>query len=60
MQQALVDYSPNIVHVCGHGEGSEGLILEGADCKAKALANLFELVADQVECVLLNDCYSDV
>ena len=65
MQQALVDYSPNIVHFCGHGEGLDGLILEGDDGKAslvsaEALANLFELFADQVDCVLLNACYSDV
>ncbi|NET37675.1 MAG: TIR domain-containing protein [Cyanothece sp. SIO1E1] len=64
MQQALVDYSPTIVHFCGHGEGFEGLILEGDDgtgspVSAEALANLFELFADQVECVLLNACYSD-
>ena len=64
IQQALVDYSPNIVHFCGHGEGLEGLILEGDDgtgslVSAEALANLFELFADQVECVLLNACYSD-
>ncbi|NEQ46969.1 MAG: TIR domain-containing protein [Leptolyngbya sp. SIOISBB] len=64
IQQALVDYSPNIVHFCGHGEGSEGLILEGDNgtgnlVSADALANLFELFAEQVECVLLNACYSD-
>ena len=64
IQQALVDYSPNIVHFCGHGEVSEGLILEGDDgagslVSAKALSNLFELFADQIECVLLNACYSD-
>ena len=28
--------------------------------KAQALANLFELFADQVKCVVLNACYSEV
>ena len=65
IQQALLDYNPQIVHFCGHGDGPRGLVFEGSQGKnqfvsASALANLFELFANQVECVVLNACYSDV
>ncbi|MGB7087443.1 MAG: AAA-like domain-containing protein, partial [Phormidesmis sp.] len=65
IQQALLDYNPQIVHFCGHGDGSRGLIFEddNGDSQfvgAQALANLFELFADQVKCVVLNACYSEV
>ena len=65
IQQALLDYNPQIVHFCGHGDGAKGLIFEDDQGRsqfvnAQALANLFELFADQVKCVVLNACYSDV
>lgn len=65
IQQALLDYNPQIVHFCGHGDGAKGLIFEDDSGRsqfvsARALANLFELFADQVKCVVLNACYSDV
>jgi hypothetical protein len=65
MQRAVLDYKPEIVHFSGHGVGEEGLALEDETGKiklvnAKALARLFELFMDRVECVVLNACYSDV
>lgn len=65
VRRAMLDYKPQVVHFCGHGEGEKGLVLEDDNGRAKlvstaALANLFELFADQVDCVLLNACYSDV
>lgn len=65
IQQALLDYNPQIVHFCGHGDGAKGLIFEDDQgdsqfVNAQALANLFELFADQVKCVVLNACYSEV
>jgi hypothetical protein len=65
MQRAMLDYNPQIVHFCGHGEGAEGLVFEVEGGKhefvsADVLAELFSLFADQVECVLLNACYSEV
>lgn len=65
IQQALLDFTPQIVHFCGHGEGTQGLIFEddmGSSqfISSQALANLFELFANQVECVVLNACYSEV
>jgi hypothetical protein len=65
MQRAVLEFSPQIVHFSGHGVGEGGLALEDETGQAKlvsaeALAGMFELFADQVECVLLNACYSEV
>lgn len=65
VQRAMLDCKPQIVHFCGHGTGDKGLVLEDETGKVKAvstpaLATLFELFSDQVECVLLNACYSRV
>ncbi|WNZ44044.1 CHAT domain-containing protein [Leptolyngbya boryana CZ1] len=54
-----------LVPVAGSALGQEGLVLEDEAGNAKfldgaALANLFKLFADQVECVVLNSCYSEV
>lgn len=63
--QAVMEANPQIVHFCGHGEGDKGLVLEDITGQAtfvdsNTLAGLFKLFADQVECVLLNACYSEV
>lgn len=65
IHRAILDYEPNIVHFCGHGAGEEGLVFEdetgqGKLVSAGALAGLFELFADQVDCIVLNACYSQV
>jgi hypothetical protein len=64
LQQAMLDFEPQIVHFCGHGAGAEGLILEGDDglpipVPASALSNLFQLFDDKVECVVLNSCHTE-
>jgi CHAT domain len=94
-QRAMLDHHPQIVHFCGHGEGTistvdlglppeqrtltpvgshpaspkqlppEGLAFEDEMGQTKlvdaaSLAGLFKLFADQVECVVLNACYSQV
>lgn len=63
IRQALLDSSPQIVHFCGHGE-PDGLIVEGWNGKTAlvspdALADLFRLCKDDLECVLLNVCHSE-
>ncbi|MBD2772427.1 GUN4 domain-containing protein [Iningainema tapete] len=63
IHRAILDYEPHIIHFCGHGAGEEGLAFEDETGQiklvdAKALADLFQLFADQVECVVLNACYS--
>ncbi|MGD2088605.1 MAG: CHAT domain-containing protein [Candidatus Aminicenantes bacterium] len=62
LQRALMEYEPQIVHFAGHGE-RDGLRVEGelgisVPIPKKALAGLFELCSDHVECVVLNACYS--
>jgi hypothetical protein len=65
MQRAVLDFNPEIVHFSGHGAGEDGLALEDETgqiklVNAKALAGLFKLFQDCVECVVLNACYSEV
>ena len=65
LRRSLLDIEPHIVHFSGHGTGADGLVLHAAEGRAKlagreALGNLFGLFAGQIECVLLNACYSEV
>ena len=64
LRRAMLKESPQIVHFSGHGEGEPGIVLEGDSGKTQlvssdALAGLFELFAESVECVVLNACYSE-
>lgn len=63
--QSLLDFKPQIVHFSGHGAGDDGLTLEDETGKVRlvsteALARLFELFVTDVECVVLNACYSEI
>lgn len=63
--QALLDYKPQIVHFSGHGSGEDGLVLENDAgqvqlISTEAVFNLFKLFGKQIECVVLNACYSEV
>jgi CHAT domain len=65
LSQALLDVQPNIVHFSGHGESSGNLCFEDRSGRIHpispdALAALFEQFTDQVSCVLLNSCYSEM
>ncbi|HEY9695855.1 MAG TPA: CHAT domain-containing protein [Trichocoleus sp.] len=65
LQKVLLDYSPQIVHFSGHGSGEQGLVLENESGKlqmvnTKALATLFSLFQDTIQCVCLNACYSEI
>jgi hypothetical protein len=64
LRRSLLDYAPRIVHFAGHSGGADGILVEndqGEACEVPtdALARLFELCAGQIECVILNACYSD-
>jgi hypothetical protein len=64
ISQAIFDVEPQIVHFSGHGTSTGELCFEDIQGKTKsvkpdALANLFRLVASQVNCVVLNACYSE-
>jgi hypothetical protein len=63
--RALLNTQPQIVHFSGHGTPKGALCFENEigkrhDVQPDALAALFEQFADQVNCVVLNACYSDV
>ena len=63
IQRAMLDLAPQIIHFSGSGE--QGLVFEDDIGNSKpvdeaALAALFELFADQITCVVLNGCYSEV
>lgn len=63
IRRAMLDYSPSIVHFCGHGE-MEGIIVEQEgggvlQIRIDALADFFKLFSDSIECVLLNACYTE-
>lgn len=65
ISQALLDVQPQIVHFSGHGTATGALCFENQigeihPIEPDALAALFEQFADQVSCVLLNACYSEI
>ena len=70
IRQALLAFHPQIVHFCGHGVGERGLVLATDvavstatnDCvvSGEALADLFKRFKQQLDCVVLNACYSEV
>ena len=64
ISQALLDIQPQIVHFSGHGSSTGALCFENQSGKIHfvqpdALASLFEQFANQVNCVILNACYSE-
>lgn len=64
VRRAMLEVKPQIVHFSGQGAADGSLALEDDVGNIKyvastSLAGLFELFADQVECVLLNACYSE-
>jgi hypothetical protein len=64
VSQALLDVQPQIVHFPGHGTSAGALCFENQAGKAlpiepDAVAALFEQFAAQVQCVVLNACYSE-
>lgn len=64
ISQALLDTRPQIVHFSGHGKPDGALCIEDQVGKAQlvqpnALAALFEQFSHQVNCVILNACYSE-
>ena len=63
--QAVHDVKPQIIHFSGHGTRFGELCLEDLNGKIMpvspdALASLFQLIEDQVQCVVLNACYSEI
>jgi hypothetical protein len=64
LTQTLLDLAPKIVHFSGHGTITGALCFEDSRGEAHpispdTLAALFKEFSSQVECVLLNACYSE-
>jgi CHAT domain len=66
IQLAMLDFNPHVVHFCGHGTGERGLVFEDNNSReqivtSEAIATIFKLFAQQkqLECVVLNACYSE-
>ena len=64
MIRAIHDINPDIVHFSGHGTTKGELCFlnnnnESEPIPPDALATLFKLISDRVECVVLNACYAD-
>jgi TIR domain len=65
IRRAMLDIRPNIIHFSGCGAGAEGLVFEdeGGNPKmvsGKALGQLFKSFVEDLECVVLNACYSKI
>lgn len=65
ISKTILEYEPDIIHFSGHGSGDDGLLFEDEMgnvklVSAEALAGLFKLFSNQIECVVLNACYSHV
>ncbi|MEO0684537.1 MAG: SUMF1/EgtB/PvdO family nonheme iron enzyme, partial [Cyanobacteria bacterium J06649_11] len=65
IHRSILDYEPQIIHFSGHGTGEAGLIFEDEIGQQKlvdavSFAGLFELFSPQIECVVLNACYSEI
>lgn len=62
--QAMLDIQPNIVHFSSHGQSGGLIHLEddkGESCPVEpaALVSLFQEFIGQIQCVILNACYSE-
>lgn len=64
LTQAIHDCRPRIIHFSGHGDEGGGLYFEDDAGGAKlvepdALGSLFRIIGPQVDCVVLNACFSE-
>lgn len=65
LQPILIQEAPRVVHFSGHGAAENGLVLE-TDTGAwelvgtEPLAELFRILQNGIDCVVLNACFSQV
>jgi len=64
LQEHLLRHQPHIVHFSGHGSPSSAIILQdnlgvSQPVSANALSRLFATLKDNIQCVVLNACYSE-
>jgi small subunit ribosomal protein S1 len=65
IRRTILYSKPQIVHFSGHGTKNGGLAFENEIGEVQlvqpdALAGLFKLLAEYVECVILSACYSEI
>lgn len=65
LQPTLLQEAPRVVHFSGHGAAANGLVLEHDDgtwqlAPTEALADLFRILQNGIDCVVLNACFSEV
>lgn len=63
LHELLLEHEPHIVHFSGHGT-EDAIILQDEDglgnpVSGDALARLFDILRDNLRCVVLNACYSE-
>ena len=63
LQEALMRRKPHIVHFSGHGNRTEGILLQddqgnATPLRKEVLGNLFKILRDNIRVVVLNACYS--
>ncbi|CAN1208576.1 AAA-like domain-containing protein [Tumidithrix helvetica PCC 7403] len=65
LQPVLIQEAPKVVHFSGHGAAENGLVLE-TDAgtwelvATEPLAELFRILQNGIDCVVLNACFSQV
>lgn len=62
LRRAVLEESPHIIHFSGHGQAN-GILVEddqgeNQQISTTALSNFLALFAGQIECIVLNACYS--
>lgn len=65
LPELLLRYEPDIVHFSGHGSPSGEVVLDDGDgnghpVSAGALGHLFAVLKDNIRCVVLNACFSQI
>ncbi|MEC4818338.1 MAG: 5'-methylthioadenosine/S-adenosylhomocysteine nucleosidase, partial [Scytonema sp. PMC 1069.18] len=65
LRRAILDFNPQIIHFSGHGTQSGEVALEDETGQVKpvdedAFTRLFQLFTEEIKCVVLNACYSEV
>jgi CHAT domain len=63
LSRGLLRYKPHILHFSGHGSTTAGIVLEDDDGKTRVvtatdLAELLDILKDNLRVVVLNSCYS--
>lgn len=63
LSRAILDEKPQIIHFSGAGKAGEGILIEDKNGDLKvlsktALGALFELFEGEIDCVILNACFT--